>query len=76
MKEPGRIESTIGWLLVAAVLTFVLYLPVWFAVGWWLYPNLHPDYWAWATPDHIFPISGALSAGLVLSFIWAWKRFA
>jgi hypothetical protein len=72
----GRLFDVGGWLLLVFVLTFALYLPIWFAIGAWLYPHAHPDYWVWATPRHILPISGLISLGIVSLATWAWKRFA
>ena len=66
MNAPARVGKVVGWLLFGTLLTFALYLPVWFVVGATLHEEPHPDYWTWATPDHIFPIAAALSSALTL----------
>lgn len=72
--QSGRVEATLGWLALGAVLTFVLYLPIWLALGSWLYPATHPDYWTFATPDHIIPIAAVLASILVLLTRWFVSR--
>ena len=74
MIQAGRLFDIVGWLLFVIVLTFALYLPIWLATGMWLYPHTHPDYWVWTTPEHIFPISGLISLGIVGLATWGWVR--
>ena len=51
-------------------LTVLLYIPVWLAVGTWLYPHTHPDYWVWAGPSHILPISAVIASLIVALTHW------
>ena len=74
MSVIKRLESAMGWLLLGVFLTFVLYLPTWLAVGTWLYGGTHPDYWSFATPQHILPIAGVLSSVVVLVIHRAFNR--
>lgn len=66
----GKLVQALGWLLLGTALTFLLYLPVWFAFGAIVYGPIHPDYWISATPDHIFPMAAFLAAILILLGRW------
>ncbi|HEY6816745.1 MAG TPA: hypothetical protein VI168_14490 [Croceibacterium sp.] len=74
MSKPARAGRIIGWIAVGTVLTAVFYLPVWFVVGAMLYGGTHPDYWSWATPDHIIPIAAVLSSVLLLLGRWLARK--
>ena len=57
--------SKLIWLAMGAVLTTVLYLPVWLAYGVTFYHGIHPDYWATATPTYILPMSAVVSTAIL-----------
>lgn len=60
--------------LTVIVLTVIFYLPVWFVIGAYLYPQTHPDYWHWATPNHVIPISALLALTFVSGLHWILRR--
>ena len=67
-------RHALGWILVGALLTFVLYLPVWLAFGSFLYHGTHPDYWTLATPARIFPLSAVAASAIVMALKWMLGR--
>lgn len=60
--------------LAVIALTVIFYLPVWFVIGACLYPHLHPDYWHWATPDHVIPIAALLALTVASGLNWILRR--
>ena len=74
MTAQSRLGSFLLTLLAIAVLTVLFYLPVWVVVGLILYPHTHPDFWDWAIPEHILPVSGLISTIIALSTKWIFSR--
>ena len=63
MSVPGRLGITIRWLVVGTLLTLLLFLPVFFALGYWF-----------NSLDYVTPVAASLAIALMLLVKWLASR--